>query len=254
MRIDASQPRRRRRPGERAAAPHRPLFPRPGRRPVPPRPRPRRGADRAGHAVGIICDSSTGGDFEERTLRPPAPVARARPQALSHAPPDRAVGSRRRLARAARGPVTRSRRPARPRRQGRRLCADDRHPLAGIWYRASPASTHRMAAACTTIRRSLAGRVYFAAERVLERMTDALDLRQPVRGGRLRAKVGPPRPPVDARPQRAAPGGVRPDRARRRTRSISSSSAMLRDLKGPDVFIEALAEICTARAASRRRR
>ena len=52
----------------------------------------------AGHAVGVVCDASTGGSLDE------APLERLRPflslglTPLSHAPPDGAVRSRRRLA------------------------------------------------------------------------------------------------------------------------------------------------------------
>ncbi len=88
---------------------------------------------RAGHKVGIICDSSTGGAFEDEIFARIAPTL-----ALGlHRVPMRREISLSDLAAFGRifgdGAVPRSRCPACARRQRRRLRQDNRHTLAGIW-------------------------------------------------------------------------------------------------------------------------
>ena len=140
----------------------------------------------AGHAVGLICDSTSGGALRGGADRRARAEAGARRRAASDGALDRPGRPRRPL-------LAVSRRIARMRpdvvhahgAKGGvfgRLAARHRAPPRP---HASPPSTRRMAAACTTTRRSLSGRVYFAVERALERADRRADPRLRLRGGDL---------------------------------------------------------------------
>ena len=102
--------------------------------------------------------------------------------------------------------VARARCSARPRRQGRRLCARRPAPSCGPRVLASPASTRRTAAACTSTRKTNAGRVYFAAERMLGRMTDAF-----IFVSQYEAAPMPRRSAHHGRRPRSSPNGLEPE-------------------------------------------
>ena len=78
-------------------------------------------------------------------------------------------------------------------------------------------------------------------ERALERLTDGLIHVSAFEARTYREKVGVPRCPAHRRPQRPAAGGVRAGRRRAPIAADFLFIGELRDLKGVDVFIEALA-------------
>ncbi len=88
--------------------------------------------------------------------------------------------------------------------------------------------------------KSLTGRAFFAAERVLGRLTDAFIFVSRFEAATYEAKIGRPQAPATV-----IPNGVRPEEFE--PVALASDAAdflfvgTLRDLKGPDVFIEALA-------------
>src|SRR5262249_20602145 len=90
--------------------------------------------------------------------------------------------------------------------------------------------------------KSLAGPVYFAAERVLERMTDALVFVSAFEAAAYVEKVGQP-----YRPARVVRNGLRPEEFEPVVPAADPRDFLfvgtLRDLKGPDLFIEALARL-----------
>ncbi len=99
-----------------------------------------------------------------------------------------------------------------------------------------------MAAACTTTAHRLGGRVYLNAERFLERMTDAFIFVSQFEADAYVAKVGKlTRPAVVVR------NGLRPEEFERIVPVKDPRDFLfigtLRDLKGPDVFIDALAAV-----------
>ena len=196
---------------------------------------------RNGHRVGIICDSSTGGAFEEAlfaSLTPSLALGLTRtPMRRQIAPSDLAATWRllkhiRKLepdvihAHGAKG-------GAYARIIGTLLRASGT-PVARI-YTPHGGSLHYSP-------RALSGRVYFTAEHVLGWMTDAFIFVSQYEANAYLEKVGRTRKPVilvrnGLRPEEFVPVAPRPD-----ARDFLYIG-MLRDLKGPDVFIGALAEV-----------
>ncbi len=88
--------------------------------------------------------------------------------------------------------------------------------------------------------KSAAGRVYFLAERGLGRMTDGFIFVSRYEADTYAAKVGRPRAPVSI-----IPNGLRPDEFEPVVPAPDAADFLfigtLRDLKGPDVFLDALA-------------
>ena len=194
----------------------------------------------AGHEVGIICNSLEGGAFEDAVI---ASVA-----------PHLALG-------AARFPMRRQVSPSDLRaardllRHVRVLAPDVVHGhgskggvygrLIGTWlgrkrpvarvYSPHGGSLHYS-------ERSLEGRLYFAAERMLGRMTDALIHVSAYEAATYRRKVGPPRCEAfvirnGLRPDEFVPVAPDPD-----ARDLLYLG-MLRSLKGIDVFLQAIARL-----------
>jgi glycosyltransferase involved in cell wall biosynthesis len=196
---------------------------------------------RNGHSVGIVCDSSTGGAFEERLFE----------QLL----PSLALGLKR-------FPMRRQVSPSdlaaswRMLREVRALKPDVLHAhgaKGGVYARVIGAllrlSGSRVARIYTPHGgslhydpRSTGGRVYFATERLLELMTEALIFVSDYEADAYREKVGRPRPPVTL-----ARNGLRPEEFETIAPDADAVDflyiGMLRDLKGTDVFIDAIAEI-----------
>jgi glycosyltransferase involved in cell wall biosynthesis len=90
--------------------------------------------------------------------------------------------------------------------------------------------------------KALGGRVYFAAERLLETMTDAFIFVSRYEAETYAAKVGKP-----FRPARVVLNGLRPEEFEPVEPGPEARDFLfigtLRDLKGPDVFIAALGEL-----------
>jgi glycosyltransferase involved in cell wall biosynthesis len=196
---------------------------------------------RAGHAVGIICDSLTGGDFGERMfdrLRPSLSLGIKRiPMRRQIAPSDIAASWR--LLR-----EVRSLDPDILHAHGAKGGAYAR--MIGTLLRASGSRVARIysphGGSLHYDPKSRGGRVYFAAERILERMTDTIVFVSQFEADAYRAKVGPPRPPTVL-----VRNGLRPEEFESIAPTPDAVDFLfigeLRDLKGPDIFIEALAEV-----------
>lgn len=198
----------------------------------------------AGHAVGIICDSTTGGPFEEKALAAIEPVL--------------ALGLKR-------FPMRRQITPSdiaatwRAKREVRTLDPDILHAhgakggayarVIGTLLRASGIRVARIysphGGSLHHDPKSLAGRVYYTAERILERMTDAFIFVSQYEADTYAARVG-----VPTRPATVIRNGLRPEEFEPVPPTPDAVDFLyigaLRDLKGTDVFIEALAAMARA--------
>jgi glycosyltransferase involved in cell wall biosynthesis len=193
----------------------------------------------AGHSVGLICDATMGSPLEEARID--ALGARLRlgvtrvpmPRALGPADLPAALGVVRRTG-AMRPEVVHSH-GAKGGVYGRLAATFERrsgHPVVAF-YTPHGGSLHYG-------RNSIPGRVYFMAERALERVTDGLLHVSAYEAEVYREKVGMPRCPQHVvrnglQPEEFEPIAPRPDAA------DFLYIGELRDLKGVDVFIEALA-------------
>jgi glycosyltransferase involved in cell wall biosynthesis len=193
----------------------------------------------AGHLVGIVCDSETGGAFED--------------EALSHLAPNLALGLKRLPMRRAIAPSDLAA-TARLLSQVRRLNPDVLHAhgakggayarVIGTILRASGSRVVRIysphGGSLHYDQRAFSGRVYFAAERALQAMTDGFVFVSQFEADTYARKVGQPKVPVTV-----APNGLAPEEFVRVAPHPNARDFLfigaLRDLKGVDVFIEALA-------------
>ena len=193
----------------------------------------------AGHAVGVVCDASTGDELDDALLeglRPFLSLGLARfPMRRQLAPSDLAAAWR--IA----GKV-------------RYLSPDVLHghgAKGGAYARTIGtllrASGKRVARMYTPHGGSLhfdpqspTGRVYFMAERVLGRMTDGFIFVSQYEADAYAAKVGRPRAAASV-----IPNGLRPEEFEPVAFVPAPSDFLfigtLRELKGPDVFLQALA-------------
>jgi len=198
----------------------------------------------AGHAVGMICDSLTGGALEAELFAEIAPRLSLGlwrvPMRRQIAPSDIAATFR-------------------LMRQVRVLDPDILHAhgakggayarVIGTLLRASGVRVARIysphGGSLHYDVKSLGGRVYIAAERMLARMTDAFVFVSAFEAATYAAKIGKPRVPA-----RVVRNGLRPEEFAPVAPASDASDFLfvgeLRDLKGPDVFIAALAELARA--------
>jgi glycosyltransferase involved in cell wall biosynthesis len=195
----------------------------------------------AGHQVGIVCDSSTGGAFEEgilESMRPSLSLGIRRfPMRREIAPSDIAAAWR--MMR-----EVRSLNPDILHAHGAKGGAYAR--MIGTLLRASGSRVARIytphGGSLHYAAGSLKGRVYFTAEHVLGWMTDAYVFVSRYEADAFAAKVGATKKPVTIavnglQPEEFEPVATAPD-----ARDFLFIGTM-RDLKGPDVFIEALAAL-----------
>jgi glycosyltransferase involved in cell wall biosynthesis len=193
----------------------------------------------AGHAVGIVCDSSTGGPMDEALLdrlRPLLSLGLLRfPMRRHLAPSDLAAAWR----------IARQVRPLAPdilHGHGAKGGAYAR--TIGTLLRASGARVARIytphGGSLHFDPKSPSGRVYFLAERGLERMTDGFIFVSQYEADTYAAKVGSPRAPA-----RIVPNGLRPEEFEPVVPAPDAADFLfigtLREIKGPDVFLSALA-------------
>jgi glycosyltransferase involved in cell wall biosynthesis len=193
----------------------------------------------AGHQVAVVCDSSTGGPFDDALLeglRPFLALGLVRfPMRRQLAPSDLAAAWR--IA-----------------GQVRPLAPDVLHghgAKGGAYARAIGtllrATGNRVVRIYTPHGGSLhfdpksaAGRVYFLAERGLGHMTDGFIFVSQYEADAYAAKVGAPRAPVNI-----VPNGLRPEEFEPVAALPEAADFLfigtLRDLKGPDVLLSALA-------------
>lgn len=203
-----------------------------------------RAQNAAGHAVGLVCDSTTGGTFENEQIKALAPHlslgVRRVPMARSIGPGDalalwgvlRAIRSMRPdviHAHGAKGGIYGRLSARLMRRPGRYVAA---------FYAPHGGSMHYDP-------RSIAGRIYFKVERSMEAASDGLIHVSAYEAATYREKVGPPQCPAHVvrnglASEEFVPVLPRPDAA------DFLYIGMLRDLKGVDVFIAALAKLSEA--------
>lgn len=193
----------------------------------------------AGHAVGIVCDSTTGGDFEAGLL---AGIADGLELGVRRIPMQRQVGlgdlaaaGRSLAAIAAMRPDILHGHGAKGGVYARvvgtvlRLCG---HRLRRI-YSPHGGSLHYAAD-------TLSGRGFFALERLMDRFTDHLLFVSRHEQRTFEAKVGMPRAP-----HTLVYNGLREDEFSAVEAAPGAADflyvGMMRDLKGPDLFIDALA-------------
>ena len=194
---------------------------------------------RDGHAVGIICDSSTGGAFEDKIFDHLQPFLRLGvkrfPMRRQIAPSDIAAIWH----------MLREVRPLDPdvlHAHGAKGGAYAR--VAGTLLRAIGLNPARFytphGGSLYYDPNALSGRVYFAAERILERMTDGFIFVSKYEADAYRSKVGNPACPVDL-----IRNGLRPEEYEVIVPGPNAADFLLIgelvDRKGLDTFIEALA-------------
>jgi glycosyltransferase involved in cell wall biosynthesis len=192
----------------------------------------------AGHRVGVVCDSSTGGAFEDGWIAALAPklalgVTRL-PMRREIGPGDLSTALKiwRHMSRlepdiihahGSKGGVYGRIAAFLERRRGREVAA---------FYAPHGGSLHYDAT-------SAAGRIYFTSERALEWLTDGLIHVSAYEAATYREKIGLPRCPAHVavnglRPEEFDPVSPAPDAA------DFLYIGVLRDLKGVDVFLQAL--------------
>ncbi len=195
----------------------------------------------AGHLVGIVCDSETGGAFED--------------DALSHLAPHLALGLKRLPMRRAIA-LSDIAATARLLSQVRRLNPDVLHAhgakggayarVIGTLLRASGSRVARIysphGGSLHYDATALSGRLYFGAERALQQVTDGFVFVSQFEAVTYVRKVGRPKAPVTVAPNGLAPAEFAIVTPRADARDFLFIGA-LRDLKGVDVFIEALAKL-----------
>ena len=195
---------------------------------------------KAGHDVGIICDSTTGGRFEDDII---ARAAANLALGAARFPMRRRVSfsdfaaARRVLAQIGRlGPHVLHCHGAKGGAYGRLIAAwlGRRRPIACL-YAPHGGTLHYD-------EKSLEGRIYFRVERALERMTDALIHVSAYEAETYRRKIGVARCEAvvirnGLRDEEFAPMVTRAD-----ARDLLFLG-VLRDLKGIDVFLEAVAKL-----------
>jgi glycosyltransferase involved in cell wall biosynthesis len=193
---------------------------------------------RAGHQVGIICDSTTGGTFEDAAFRQVLPYLAL---GLHRFPMRRQIAPSDLAATFALLRKVRSLDPDVLHAHGAKGGAYAR-PI-GTLLRASGSRVARIytphGGSLNYDRNSLAGRVYFTAERVLEAMTDAFVFVSQYEADAYAGKVGALRKHFAV-----VRNGLRPEEFELVPPGADARDLLfigtLRDLKGPDVFIRAI--------------
>lgn len=197
----------------------------------------------AGHLVGIVCDSTTGGDFEERLfeeLRPRLALG------VSRTPMQRHIGLGDVAAAMRAYTIIKELQPDILHGHGAKggvysrmfgsLLRVFRSRVARL-YTAHGGSLHYD-------ERTLTGKLFFALERLLARFTDYILFVSEYERAAYRRKVGAPN-----RPSGLVYNGLREAEFERVTAAQGAADflyiGMMRDLKGPDIFIDALAGVET---------
>jgi glycosyltransferase involved in cell wall biosynthesis len=195
----------------------------------------------AGHSVGLVCDSSTGGVFENEQIAALAPHLSL---GVRRVPMARSIGP---------GDVLAFRRVHGAIRSMQPDVVHAHGAKGGIYGRLSARLQSRKGRAVTAFYaphggsmhyapNSLAGRIYFRVERAMEASTDGLIHVSAYEAATYREKVGVPKGPAHV---------VRNGLASEEFVMVLPKAdaadflyiGMLRDLKGVDVFIAAMAEL-----------
>ena len=193
----------------------------------------------AGHAVGVVCDAAVGDPLDEHALEAMRPVLSLGlmrfPMRRQMAPSDLAATWR----------IAGALRPLAPdvlHGHGAKGGAYGR--AVGTLLRATGSSVARIytphGGSLHFDAQATAGRVFFAAERFLGRMTDAFIFVSRFEAETYASKVGKPHAPATV-----VPNGLRPEEFEPVAPNPDAADFLfigtLRDIKGPDVLIEALA-------------
>jgi glycosyltransferase involved in cell wall biosynthesis len=195
----------------------------------------------AGHLVGIVCDSTTGGDFEERLFEELKPKLSL---GVSRTPMQRHVGP---------GDIASGWRSYRIIKELQPDVLHGHGAKGGVYARVFGSllrvSRSRVARVYTAHGGSLhydettvTGKLFFALERLMMRFTDCILFVSDYERRAFRRKVGEPSPPNSLvhnglRGAEFEPVPPAPDAA------DFLYIGMMRDLKGPDLFIDALAQV-----------
>ncbi|ESY69441.1 MULTISPECIES: glycosyltransferase [Mesorhizobium] len=193
----------------------------------------------AGHMVGIVCDSTTGGEFEERLFEQMKDVLAL---GIHRTPMQRHVGlgdlaSARRTYR-----IIKELQPNVLHGHGAKGGAYAR--LFGSLLRVSRSRVARLysphGGSLHYDESTVTGKLFFALERIMARFTDCLLFVSDYERLTYRRKVG--EPPI---PNTLAYNGLRATEFEPVVPSADAADllyiGMMRDLKGPDIFIDALA-------------
>jgi len=189
----------------------------------------------AGHEVGIICDSSTGGDYEDRLFEAIHSLVSLGihriPMARSIAPRDiSALLKTRRLIKSIKPDIVHS-----------HSAKGGVYGRMGTWLAGSRAKTFYCphGGAMHYDARSLKGRIFFTAERFLERMTTSLVFVSDYERRAYHDKVGMPNCPEAIVFNGVSREEFEPVMLRENSADFLYIG-MKRDLKGPDIFLDAL--------------
>lgn len=197
----------------------------------------------AGHRVGLVCDSLTGGAYEEQQLAALSPFLALGihrfPMKRSISPSDLVAAWRAYRHLAPMNPDVVHGHGAKGGVFGRLVGTVLRfagHPVARL-YCPHGGSLHYDA-------KTLKGRIFFAVERLFERVTDGLVFVSRYEAAQYAAKVGTPRVPARVIYNGLAEQEFVPVDAASDARDFLFIGTV-RDLKGPDVFLRALARLRT---------
>ena len=194
----------------------------------------------AGHQVGIVCDSTTGGDFEERLfeeLKPNLALGVSRTPMQRHIGPGDVAAAWRAYG------IIKELRPDILHGHGAKggvysrifgsLLRVFRFRVARL-YTAHGGSLHYD-------ERTATGKLFFALERLMARFTDYILFVSEYERGAFHRKVGKP-----DRPSGLVYNGLREAEFEKVPAAQDAADflyiGMMRDLKGPDLFIDALAQ------------
>jgi glycosyltransferase involved in cell wall biosynthesis len=198
----------------------------------------------AGHSVGIVCDSSTGGDYESKLFDQ---ISDKLALGIHRTPMQRHIGPGDIAAAYRTYSLIKQLQPDILHGHGAKGGVYSR--LFGSLLRVSRSRVARLysphGGSLHYDERTTTGRLIFAAERAMDRFTDHVFFVSGYEERVFRHKIGPPRAPSSLvynglREPEFAPVPSDPNAA------DFLYIGMMRDLKGPDIFIDALARTETA--------
>ena len=200
-----------------------------------------------GHQVGIVCDSSTGGDYEDKlfdAVKPKLALGLARVEMQRHIGIGDVVAAWRTFK------ALKALKPDVLHGHGAKGGVYAR--LFGTFMRGPTGKTARLYSAHGGSLHydtdALAGKIFFNTERLLERLTDRVMFVADYERRTYEAKIGPIKAPFEI-----VYNGVQPAEFDPITNVKDAADflyiGMMRDLKGPDMFLDALAgaEVSTGR-------
>lgn len=197
----------------------------------------------AGHQVGVVCDSSTGGDYENRLLgelEPQLALGVARTPMQRHIGPGDIVSAFRtfRLIKELRPDIL----------HGHGAKGGVYARVFGSLLRVSGSRVARLysphGGSLHYDETALTGRFFFLVERLMDRFSDHILFVSQQEHAMFRRKIGEPNSPYDV-----VYNGIRAEEFEPVAAGQEAADflyiGMMRDLKGPDIFIDALARVQT---------